>query len=123
MFERAVLLEGQNQGRVLGVLGAGSGCVAFTYGTEQESIACWDLRQPASHAYRMATGNARVKALHWHPGTASLLANTFSTHGLTYGRARAYRYGDAVDLSEEDQEGNIGLVASRSHAQPRLLRF
>eukprot|EP00187_Rhodella_violacea_P013631 CAMPEP_0184717350 /NCGR_PEP_ID=MMETSP0314-20130426/6843_1 /TAXON_ID=38298 /ORGANISM="Rhodella maculata, Strain CCMP 736" /LENGTH=656 /DNA_ID=CAMNT_0027180897 /DNA_START=108 /DNA_END=2078 /DNA_ORIENTATION=- len=82
----AFLLRGDAEDRVLGVPGAGSGCVAFTYGAEQESIKCWDLRRPASHAYTMATGNNRVRQLHWHASSASLLANTFSHPGVPHAR-------------------------------------
>ena len=49
--------------QVLGVPGNGSGTVAFAFGLEQEDIQSWDLRMPASYAYKMATGNSGVTSL------------------------------------------------------------
>ena len=67
-------------------------------------ITCWDLRMPASHAYTMATGNNSVRKLLWHSPTSSLLASTYSEHGLSYGRYGAYGpSGDAVDTSDIDE--------------------
>ena len=88
---------------VLGIPGD-SGIFAFTYGRSMsESISCWDLRMPASHAYTMATGNSNVTSLHWHAQTSSLLAATNSKHQVIHGRYRSYIYGDDISGDEQDE--------------------
>ena len=82
------------------VLGVPTGCatVAFTFGGNDESIACWDLRMPACQAYTMATGNTVVDSLLWHEPTASLLASTNSNHVITYGKySPGFMYGETVE--------------------------
>lgn len=65
--------------RVLGVPSPSS-MVAFAFDRRTECIEVYDLRLPVSHAYTMATANCIVDKLHWHEGTATLLASACSQH-------------------------------------------
>jgi len=88
--------------RILGVPTQSDNPIAFTFGSRSESIACWDLRNPASHVYTMSTGNTTVSSLHWHDPSSTLIAAVNSSHVVTYGYSKEYMYGEVFD---EDESG------------------
>ena len=93
-----------NNGQVLGVPSEAA-MTAFAFcSDQQEEIQCWDLRMPASHAYSMWTGNNNITSLCWHESSASLLAATSSPHASLWRRDGAYRYGESVDLSDDNDD-------------------
>jgi len=104
-FQPSCILQTGNHTEILGVPTSSSASpVAFTYGEQSESIACWDLRMPGSHVYTMGTGNTDVTTLLWHEKTGSLLASTRSDHAVTHGKyGRGYMYGDDISSDEEDK--------------------
>lgn len=87
-----------------GVLGVptDAATVAFTWHDGAECVRAFDLRQPACHAYTLSTANLSVRDLAWHEPSGSLLVLTENRHSLTHGRAAAYRYGDRLEDSEEE---------------------
>ena len=97
-----------NQPRVIGVGGilgvpTSSGVAVFSY-AHDEVIRCWDIRQPACHAYTLSTGNLRATDLAWHAPSNSLLAATSNPHAVSHGKyTSVYQYGDRVEESTEDE--------------------
>lgn len=92
-FQPVFALHTKSHGQILGV--PASSPVAFTFNAGSESVSCWDLRMPASHAYTMATGNTNVTSMLWHEPSASLIASTRSDHTVVYGKSGGeYMYGE-----------------------------
>jgi hypothetical protein len=106
----------QGEGRILGV--PASSPVAFTFNDGSESVSCWDLRMPASHAYTMATGNTHVTSLFWHEETTSLIASTKSDHTVTRGKYGRYIDGGTRLSSFEDEDEMFGGWPTRARHEP-----
>ena len=94
-----------------GILGAPAraGPFAFTWGFD-ECIRAWDLRSAdtACHLWTAATGNLAVESLAWSEASSALLTATSLKHGVSYGRYGAYRYGERVDSSDEEEDASAG---------------
>jgi WD40 repeat protein len=108
----------QGQGQILGV--PASSPVAFTFNNGSESVSCWDLRMPASHAYTMATGNTHVTSLLWHEETMSLIASTKSDHTVKCGNFGRYMYGSTLlsSFEEEDEMTGVSCWPTRAEHEP-----
>jgi len=91
--------------------------VAFTYGSE-EDIKCWDLRNPGSHVYTMATGNTIIDHLLWHEDTSSLLASTHSKHLIQHGRVSGYMYGETLTMDDEEEVYHDSYWPKRAFHSP-----
>lgn len=97
-FKPAYAIHGSGGRQILGI--PTSSPVAFIFDRSEEYVSCYDLRMPASHCYKMATGNLQVTSMHWHEGTSSIIASTQSKHAVSYGRyGGAYRYGQPIEES------------------------
>ena len=52
--------------------------------------------------------NLAVESLAWSEASSALLTATSLKHGVSYGRYGAYRYGERVDSSDEEEDASAG---------------